>query len=193
MGNAALLPLSFLVLSMLSSGQTTPAAQPLTLWGITMGQAPPVWATCPATPTVEAQRQAGPCVQPEPKRYSWDLPAKPSPYTFVTVQNLPFASGALDVTLYEKRVDEIKALVPEMLCSEVHDGLEKKLGKPGTHTTTPVQNSFGATWNTDAWTWTFDDGTQVTLWQHLEIRNCNIEATTSANRQRNKPAQVVQP
>lgn len=97
------------------------------------------------------------------------------------------------MTLFDKRVDEIGAVVPEMLCAEVHEALEKKLGKPTTHATTPMQNGFGAQWTTDASTWLRADGTEVEYGQHLERVNCMVQATSAVNRQRNKPVQVVQP
>jgi hypothetical protein len=112
---------------------------------------------------------------------------------FVVVQNLPFASGALQVTLFDKRVDKISAVVPEMLCVEVREALEKKLGKSTSHTATPMQNGFGAQWTTDEWTWQAADGTLVQYWQHLEPLGCSLQAPSAANRQRNKPAPVVQP
>ncbi len=193
----ATLLLCVMALAALAGAQavaTPPAQPPLTLWGITMGQAPPVWATCPATATVEAQRAAGPCVQPAPPRHSWDLPAQPSPYTFVEVQNLPFAGDTLNITLYDKRVDDVGALVPEMLCVEVREALEKKLGKPAAHVALPMQNGYGATWTADMWTWTEADDTKVEYASHISEREgCVLHATTAANRQRNKPTQVVTP
>jgi hypothetical protein len=106
---------------------------------------------------------------------------------------LPFAAGALHVTLFDKRVDEISTQVPEMLCNEVRDALEKKLGKPATYTPVPMQNSYGAQWITDKWEWLVADGTLVQYREHLEPLNCSLQAASAANRQRNKPAQVVQP
>ena len=115
--------------------------------------------------------------------------------TSVSVENLPFAGGTLEVTLFDKRVDKLLAQVPETLCVEVREALEKKLGTATTHTAHGMQNGFAATWTADMWMWQVVDGTTVAYGSRVSApEGCFMLATTAAYREREeKPAQVVQP
>jgi hypothetical protein len=57
-----------------------------------------------------------------------------------------------------------------------------------------MENGYGATWTADMWTWAEADDTRLEYNSHLSAREgCALHATTATYRQRNKPAQVVQP
>jgi hypothetical protein len=123
-----------IALTTIASAQTTtPPPPPLTLWGVTIGQPLPALPSCHFDdPNVDLAKTE-PCLWRSENH------------------NLPYEHETLNVYVDNNRVVEMNAHIEPYACEDVCLALEKKLGKPADHKVRTVENSFGATWNTESW------------------------------------------
>ena len=124
----------------------------MTLWGITMGAAPPNYPPCPAKKF--ALQDMSTCSE-----RSRIMPESLMVYNLIYKGSTP-----VDLNVRGGIVKSFSAQI--IACQTMAESLSKKLGE-AKHESQPMMNASGARWTADIWSWTTENGSEAILTNRL--------------------------
>lgn len=128
------------------------SANAMTLWGITLGAAPPTYPECRARRF--AMHDFAPCSE-----RSRIMPQSLMVHNLIYKGSIP-----VDLNVGGGIVNSLSAQIIE--CQKMAELLSKKLGD-AKHESQPMINGVGSRWTADIWSWTTEDGSKAILTNRL--------------------------